>query len=198
MALQLSESDLKDPEVLGEKLMTLAEIVISRHYYASSARYFEDMRSIAVLKALSMIGAGYFDSKKGNFVTLLYSGMRNEVHNWLYHENKKEFVDIDTLPDQGEEANYFNDEDKIYISYSLIHSVCMSFMPAFGENIENKVIESLSDMGYNIKGRKAVSSPAFSYSYNYDPIQDEYGESAEEEIISRLIGIILWKRKEKE
>lgn len=197
MALQLSEKDLEDPEVLGEKLFTLAEIVVARHYYASSARFFDDMRSVAVLKALSMIKDDHFDKKKGNFASFIYTGMRNEVHNFLYHENKRDYVDLDVLIDQGEDDNYFvNEEGKVYISYSLIHSVCMSFMPVFGENIENLVILKLEEIGYTIKGRKAKDSPAFVY--RYDPIKEEYGKDAEDEIISRLIGIILWRRKEKE
>lgn len=195
MALIITEEDLKNPEVLGEKLFVLSEIVISRHFYASSSQYFDDMRSVGTLKAYTMAVGGYFDSKKGNLTSFFYGGIRNEIHNFLYRENKHEHSDIDVLIDQGDDDSYFV-EDKVYISYSIIHSICMSFMKTFGENIENLVIKRLEDMEFTVKGRKEKDSPAFVYCY--DPIVEEYGKEAEEEIISRLVGLILWKRREHE
>lgn len=193
MALKLSESDLENPEVLGEKLMVLTEIVISRHFYASGY-LFEDLCSIGVVKALSMIRDGHFDRSKGNFVSFLYTGIRNEVHNFLYHENKKDTDPIDNVLNQGKDDDYFSDGGKVYISYSLVHLVCMSFTKTFGENIENLVISQLEEMGYYIKGRKLDNFTAFTYVYNL--IEEEYGKEAEDEVVSRIIGIILWKRKE--
>lgn len=195
MALDLSEKDLNNPEVLGEKLFTLTEIIISRHYYASSAQHFDDMRSIGVLKALEVISEGHFDSSKGKFASFLYFHIRNELHNFLYHENKRDCVDLEVLVNQGEEETYFQ-EERVSISYGIIHSVCMSFFPMFGENIENLVIKKLEDMDFEIKGRKASANPAFVF--NYDIVKEEYGQEAEDEIVSRLVGLILWKRKEHE
>lgn len=195
MALDLSEKDLANPEVLGEKLFTLTEIIISRHYYASSAQHFDDMRSIGVLKALEVIQEGHFDGKKGKFASFLYFHIRNELHNYLYHENKRDYVNLDVLVDQGEDEVYFKDE-RVGISYGIIHSVCMNFAPMFGENIENLVIKKLEEMDFEIKGRKAKPAPAFVF--NYDIVKEEYGQAAEDEIVSRLIGLILWKRKEYE
>lgn len=195
MALNLTEKDIENPEVLGEKLFTLTEIIISRHFYASSSQHFDDMRSIGVLKALEVINKGHFDSSKGHFASFIYFHVRNEIHNFLYHENKRKHADLDTLIDKGEDDKYFECDGKIYLSYSLVHCVCMSFMKVFGENIENLVINQLMDMDFEIEGRVVNDNHAFIY--NYDPIEAEYGKEAEEEIISRLIGIILWKRNEK-
>ena len=195
MALNLTEKDIDNPEILGEKLFTLAEIVISKHFYASMQRHFDDLRSVAVLKAIRVIRGGFFDKRKGNFASLIYSSMRNEIHNHLYHENKKDSVNLDVLMCKGEEDKYFTEDNStVYLSYSLIHSVCLSFISSFGENVENLVINKLTDLGYSIKGRKSNNLPAFSYSY--DPIKEEYGKDCEEDIISRIIAIILWKRKE--
>ena len=154
------------------------------------------MRSIAVLKALEVIQAGHFDPKKGKFASFMYFHMRNEIHNFLYHENKREHVDLDVLIDKGEDDVYFEGDGKVYISYGIIHSVCMSFVQTFGENIENLVIKKLEDMDFVIKGRKEVNSPAFIFSY--DPVIEEYGKDAEDEIVSRLIGLILWRKKERD
>ena len=51
MALQLSEEDLVNEEVLASKLVTLAEIVVRKHFYASVSEK-DDLVSIGVLKAL--------------------------------------------------------------------------------------------------------------------------------------------------
>jgi hypothetical protein len=51
-------------------------------------------------------------------------------------------------------------------------------------------------MGYYIKGRKESKEPsAFLYC---DNLIYEYGKEAEEDVISRIIGIILWKKRDKE
>ena len=106
MALHLSEKDLGNPDVLAGKLITLAEIVVRKHFY-SSINEKEDLVSIGVLKALNMINDGKFSKKKGNFATFIYTGMRNDMHNYLYHQNKFNLVDIDTMIDSGSGDFYF-------------------------------------------------------------------------------------------
>lgn len=191
MSLQLSEKDLENQDVLAEKLITLAEIVVRKHFYAS-LQDKEDLVSIGVLKALTMISSGNWDKSKGNFMTYIYTGMRNDMHNYLYHENKFDTTDLDVLSDRGKDDEYF-ESDEVFMSYSLIHSVCLNFIPSFGDNIERLVLIALEEMGYVIKGRVESSS---AYSYCCDLVVDEYGEDAQKDIVSRIIGIILWKKKE--
>lgn len=191
MSLQLSEKDLENQDVLAEKLITLAEIVVRKHFYAS-LQDKEDLVSIGVLKALTMISSGNWDKSKGNFMTYIYTGMRNDMHNYLYHENKFDTTDLDVLSDRGKEDEYF-ESDEVFMSYSLIHSVCLNFIPSFGDNIERLVLLELEEMGYVIKGRV---EPDSAYSYCCDLVVDEYGEDAQKDIVSRIIGIILWKKKE--
>lgn len=194
MALIITEDDLNNPEVLGSKLMNLSEIVIAKHFYAS--RYMlEDLRSIGVLKALEVISKGYFDASKGNLTSFLYSQIRNQIHNTLYHENKNPSLDIESLIDCGVNDEYFK-KDTVDMSYSLIHTVCMNFTTSFGNNIENLVIERLIELGYTVIGRKNVNNVNPVYIYCYDPIKEEFGEQAEEEIVSRIVGLILWKAKD--
>lgn len=193
MALNLTEEDIKNPEVLGQKLMLLGEIVIGKHFYASR-HLMEDLRSIGVLKCLEAINKGFYDPTKGNFCTLCYGIQRNAMHNFLYHENKAVSVDIETLIDCGKDDTYFQ-KDTVDMSYSLIHTICMSFTSSFGNNIENLVIKRLEELGYTVTGRLTSNSNPV-YIYCYDPIKEEYGEQAEEEIVSRIVGLILWKLKE--
>lgn len=195
MSLNLTEKDLNNPDVLGEKLITLSEIVIRKHFYAS-LQDKEDLVSVGVLKALTMISEGNWDKSKGNFCSFIYTGIRNEIHNFLYHENKFNTVDLEALLETGKEDSYFED-DVVYISYSLIHAVCMNFISSFGNNIERLVIIELEELGYRIKGRVFLDDDS-AYIYYSDLVVDEYGIEARNDIVSRIIGIILWKKKEYE
>lgn len=192
MSLQLSEKDIENQDVLAEKLITLAEIVVRKHFYAS-LQDKEDLVSIGVLKALTMISKGKWDKGKGNFMTYIYTGMRNDMHNYLYHENKFDTTNLEALSDRGQDDKYF-EPDEVYMSYSLIHSVCLNFIPSFGDEIERLVLVELEEMGYTIKGR--LVSEESEYSYCSDLVTDEYGKEAKEDIVSRIIGIILWKKRE--
>lgn len=195
MALQLSDKDLENPDVLAQKLITLSEIIIRKHFYAS-VRDKEDLVSVGVLKAYEMINSGNFDMTKGKFTSFIYTGMRNSIHNYLYHEYKFNTDDVDEMIDCGRDDNYFED-DEISLSYSLIHTVCMSFMPVFGDNIEYPVLSSLEAMGYSIKGRKDTNKVPSAFLY-CDNLVYEYGKEAEDDVISRIIGIILWKKRDRE
>lgn len=188
--LNLTEDDLKNPDVLGKKLMTLAEIVVRKHFYASW-EYKDDLVSVGVLKAITLINKGQWSRGKGSFVNYIYSGMRNDIHNYLYHQNKFSYVDNETLPEGGVEDRYFEDEC-CELGYSLIHSVCMKFFESFGESIEGRVIEEIEEIGYIVKGMR--NNPHTLVQYNH--LSDRYGDEIESDVIGRIIGIILWKKKE--
>ena len=192
MALKLTEADLSNPDRLAEKLKTLSEIIVRKHFYAS-VNEREDLISIGILKALTLISEGKFSSERGNFATFLYTGMRNDMHNYLYHQNKFNVVDIEEADKEGEDDLYF-DQEVVYIDYSLIHSVCMRFSRTFGDSIEGFVIEGLLDSGFEIRGMRETNSHA-SLSFS-DILADRYGENVRDDMVGRIIGVILWKRKE--
>lgn len=194
MSLQLSEADLGNPDALAQKIMTLAEIVVRKHFYASENEK-EDLRSIGILKAYTMLSEGNFDNSKGNLATYLYTGMRNDMHNYLYHQNKFNLTDIDNLIEDGSEDTYFQD-DTVYLEYGLVHSVCIKFFPAFGDAIEADVIETLKNLGYTITGMIASECDRALSCCN-DILLDRYGKEAKEDIIGRLVGLIIWKRCER-
>lgn len=198
MGLMLTEKDLENEDILAKKLITLSEIVVRKHFYAS-ANDKEDLVSIGVLKALKMIKSNNFENSKGNFATFLYTGMRNDMHNYLYHKNKFNLVGLSMLIDEGKEDNYFNTEYS-YIRYEIVHSVCMCFTCNFGDNIESEVLDRLESVGFIIlypdeimkRYRNEVKV------CSSDILLDKYGKETKEDIIDRIIGIILWKLNEKD
>lgn len=190
MALDLTERDLENPEVLGEKLMTLAGIVVRKHFYAS-LKERDDLISVGVLKALSLIEGGKWVKGKGSFVNYIYSGMRNDMHNYLYHHNK-EVSSEDAFNDDCTKDEYFK-EETCYIDYRVIHLVCMDFEKSFGGGIEYQVIEEIKKLGFVIKGmdKKVRSLQVFN-----PEVQGRYGLEVKDDVVGRLVGIVLWKRKD--
>jgi hypothetical protein len=194
MILQLTEEDINNPEVLGEKLIQLAEIVVRKHFYAS-LKDKDDLVSVGVLKALNLINANSWTKQRGSFVNYIYSGMRNEMHNYLYHQNKFSIVDTDSLlKEDGREDSYF-EMDGCTINYGLIHSICIKFMDSFGEGIEKLVVDEMKQMGYHIEGMGDCSHTLVCCN---SILKEQYDESVEQDAIGRIIGLILWKKKERE
>lgn len=196
MALRLDTIDLQDENKLAEKLITLSEIIVRKHFYASNEDK-EDLVMIGVLKALKMIKSGNFDIKKGNLCTFLYTGMRNDMHNYLYHQNKFTTVDIDLVSNEsGEEDIYFKDES-CTIEYSLVHLECMHFYKQFGYMIDLDVVNELERQGFNVIGMSdKVKSLRKSIQGGSDLLKDKYGLLIKKDIIQRIIGLILWKKRE--
>ena len=188
MALQLYEDDLNNEEVLSEKLITLAEIIVRKHFYASTADK-DDLVSIGVLKAIRMIHSDNFRSDKGNLCTFLYTGMRNDIHNYLYHKNKFETVDIDNTFDDGGKSDFYFEEEVAKIDYSLVHLICMKFSKQFGNFIEDEIIKKLKYYGFTIDG--FVDKECSNKEVRVD-------DSYKEDVVQRALGLLFWELKQHE
>lgn len=182
MALQLYEDDLLDEEVLSTKLITLAEIIVRKHFYASREDK-EDLVSIGVLKAVRMIHSDNFRSDKGNLCTFLYTGMRNDMHNFLYHKNKFDTVDFDTTFDNGGSLDYYFEDEVASVDYSLVHLICMRFK-CFGDALEDKVISKLKSYGFKLDGY----------------ISHKVGSQLKcnNDIVNRVVGLLFWEMRQRE
>lgn len=189
MALQLYEDDLNNEEVLSKKLITLAEIIVRKHFYASTADK-DDLVSIGVLKAIRMIHSDNFRSDKGNLCTFLYTGMRNDIHNYLYHKNKFDTVDIDNTFDDGGKSDFYFEDEVAKIDYSLIHLVCMKFSRQFGNFIEDEIIKKLKYYGFIIDGYIESCSNEVK-----DVLVDE---AYKDEVIQRALGLLFWELRQHE
>ena len=195
MSLQLTSKDLENPDILGRKLITLAEIIIRKHFYAS-VNEKDDLVSIGLVKAYSMLQDNKFSSSRGNICTYLYTGMRNDMHNYLYHQNKFNLVDISCMIGTGVDDSYF-EEDSYCIPYSVVHIVCMKFVKVFGEGIESDVIQRLTDVGFTVTGMvERDKNIKKRFVCRNDVLLDCFGIEAKEDVINRIVGLVLWKKKE--
>lgn len=181
MSLMLTEDDLQHPEILGEKLLNLAEIVVRKHFYASY-NMLDDLRSVAVLKAMKSIREGKYDKSKGAFYNYIYTGMRNEIHNFLYHENK--YVPVEDMQkyDVSKEIEYFQESDVCEIDIRIVSLVCDKFK-SFGD-VRYLVVSMLKDMGFSIRGECSEGSCL---------IEEVYGEGTLDSTIGKLCGCVVWE-----
>ncbi len=195
MSLQLTSADLENPDILGRKLITLAEIIIRKHFYAS-VNEKDDLVSVGLVKAFSMLNDNKFNKDRGNICTYLYTGMRNDMHNYLYHQNKFNLTDISSMIDTGVDDGYF-EEEYFSIPYSVVHIVCMKFIKVFGEGIEADVLQRLKEVGFTITG-KAESNPNIKVRYvcRNDVLLDCFGQEVKDDVVNRIVGLVIWKKKE--
>lgn len=81
------------------RIRKLTEIVFQKHFSALTM-HKEDLISIGMIKAITMLERGDFNSEKGNMINYLYSGIRNSMHNY-YMKNinyaRKEIL-VDEIP----------------------------------------------------------------------------------------------------
>lgn len=184
MPLTLTDKDLSDVNKLAEKIMDLSSIVYTRHYYASS-REKEDLISVGVVKALSLIQGGGWDKSKGRLINYLYSGIRNEMHNYLYKVNKE--VCFEEFYEDYKEDSYFDDE-VIHMDFKVIQEVCNRFKCYSG--LCREVAEDLESRGFIIVNNSKGEPKG------YSNIKDTYGEEFYKDLISRLSGAVIWKSLE--
>lgn len=183
-SFEFDESCLQDEEVLYEKLVGLCSMIISRHFYANQSER-EDLISTGVLKALTMIEAGYWKPEKGTLMSLLYTGIRNEMHNYLYR------ISREVLYDDYYEDSYTHDDlgetNSLHIEFFIIDEVCSSFN--LGVDIRKLVVEEIKHYGFSV-----VEEPD---ALEIDSrVYDIYTEDFISELIKRVCGAVLWKRQE--
>lgn len=183
LALNITDEDINNVEELTRKLYTLASIVVRKHYYASTKER-DDLISLGIIKALEMIHNGYFSASKGNLCTFLYTGIRNEMHNYLYHMNKFSTTDLSVLESVGEEEEFPEQN----LEYAFVHMVCLPFEKSFGSSIEREVIKILYKLGYFVENTPKEVEVVEGYR--------KVDEGTMKAMASRITGIVLWKKRE--
>lgn len=132
-------------------VVKLSEIVINKHFNYITGSERQDLFSEAMIKALTLADQESFDKSKGSYKSYMYTGIRNEMHNYLYHAKKDSPVedevllsrpcersfnidirqrDIDTIFKEYP-VDYLLNEDKIkaYLSHMGIGARCLDKKP---------------------------------------------------------------------
>ena len=180
MSFSIEAEDINNEVELSNKLMDLAGIVFRKHYYASYGEK-DDLISVGVLKALSLIKGGNFSENKGTLLNFLYTGMRNEMHNYLYHQKKK--VKCEEMISEASNDNYFEDES-FKININTVDEVCNNFS-VYGD-LKFDVCNELTKRGFSLVGSRIGE-----FIRNF-----EFNTTFKEDLIDRLCGAALWKSRE--
>lgn len=174
-AVLLDCKDSGKVEVCGDlcgDILKLAEIVVNIHF--SGYNYDKDeLESIAVCKALELLNSGSFDSSRASLKNYLYSGMRNEVGNFLFKRRKLVFwEDVDSF--REEDVSCFEIDGEVIIrTISNLGEEFLEYIPI--------VVKALMGMGFTV---------------NMEVSEDENMETKEEKTLEKLLCLILWENRE--
>lgn len=163
-----------------EDILDLADIIIAKHFYINSALEKEDLKSIGVLKALEALNNGIFDKSKGSIKNYCYTGMRNEMKNYLYRMSKLVAVSDDALTtNTGELVDISNQFDSGLIK--IKQEDIRKFLGRVPEE-EYFVIDALKRMGFNV----VISTP----------VKGSREFPVDKERVNFILCLIIWSRLE--
>jgi len=129
-------------------------------YYIRDPELEMDLKQEGYLKAYELLAAGNYDPSK-NLRTFIYTGVRNAMTNYMYHHNKENHIDLDTITSQmwqryesitmdnyWEGKIFYNNDsirDKYEIDLPIIFEICDKYS-MFGD-YTNIIINELCKLG---------------------------------------------------
>lgn len=139
-----------NPERLLRNLTKLATIVLHQHYsYVREPMLQEDLVQEALVKAIDLIQANTFDSSRSSIRNYIYTGMRNQMQNYMSKRRHEVPVEeVRPLLDSYAESEVEEDlcTPDISINEDLVYSICDPFF-ALG-CYHNPLIEKLRTLGF--------------------------------------------------
>lgn len=127
-----------------EMIENIVQVVFYTHYnYIKDIELKKDLFQIGYLKAYELLNNGNYDPTM-SFRNFIYTGVRNEMHNTLYHLGKVKNVDLDVL-DKYENIIGTYDVVEYNVELSYVREICETFKK-FG-NYYPTVVNYLIDIG---------------------------------------------------
>lgn len=111
---------------LYEMIDNVVQVVFYTYYnYIKDSELKKDLFQIGYLKAYELLNNGNYDPSQSlrNFI---YTGVRNEMHNTLYHLNKIQTVDLDQLDKYDNIVGYHSTTD-YSIEVKYVYDICSKF-----------------------------------------------------------------------
>lgn len=151
---------MKDNSV-DSLIRNITEVVLRTHfYYVMDYDLQRDLMQEGYLKAYELLSSGNYDPYR-NLRTFIYSGVRNAMTNYMYHNNKESYVDLDTIEDSSwqqfkkittdsffkDKVYYYDDNnlDSYTITYDDIKSVCDKYLDF--KDYTDYIINYLTELG---------------------------------------------------
>ena len=132
-----------------ENICNLCDIVISRHFYSNPSYDKEDLKQVGLYKALSLLKRSNYNPTKASLFNYLYTGIRNEIHNYVY-KMSKDFVVDSAIMDTNTESICNHqlsgiDSSCLDISKETLKEVCKD------KTDESDLSNSLSILGFKVE-----------------------------------------------
>ena len=166
-------------EQVTEEIQELAEIVYNNHYTYKKGYDREDLIMEGIRKGIEMIKSGRYNPDYGaplrNFI---YTGMRNEMTNYLYSK-KKEYPVEEFYGDQKIAPEIY--VDTYEVSFNDIEDICRVFRRRWGD-YKKLLIDSLEDMGFEIE--------------DVDNDDLEEREDYDKKVLERMVVLAVWRIQE--
>ena len=162
---------------LYEIIENIVQVVFYTHYnYIKDVELKKDLFQIGYLKAYELLNNGNYDPAM-SFRNFIYTGVRNEMHNTLYHLNKVKLVDLDVL-DKYDNIVGYHETGEYTIELKVARQICNRYI-VYGDYYP-AVVNYLISLGL-IHNKRLPQSP------NLDP-----------KLLEGIITLVLWKLFEKE
>lgn len=145
-------------------IKNIVTVVFRIHfYYVTNIDLEQDLKQEGYLKAYELLANGNYDPNK-NLRTFIYTGVRNAMTNYMYHDRKENHSDIEdmtgpekynpnlTLDDYWKGKMFYTDEDNMGYDYDIdldiVYEVCNKYL-MFGDYTD-LILNELSKVGiYN-------------------------------------------------
>ena len=156
----------------------IVQVVFYTYYnYIKDPELKEDLFQIGYLKAYELLNNGNYDPTM-SFRNFIYTGVRNEMHNTLYHINKVKTVNLDILDKYDNVVGYHDTGDY---------------------NIDLEFVKSITDR-YSRFGD--YYKPVINYLIYLGIIENqpylEIKEEVNEKLFEGVMTLVLWELFEKE
>lgn len=161
-----------------EMIENIVQVVFYTYYnYIRDPELKADLFQIGYLKAYELLNNGNYDPTM-SFRNFIYTGVRNEMHNALYHINKMQTVDLEQL-DKYDNVVGYHETGEYNVELQQVRDICNKFK-RHGDYFPS-VANYLIDIGI-------VDSPKFT----------EDKEKLCPKMLEGMITLVLWELFEKE
>ena len=165
-----AEGSLEITEDGYKNIIDLANIVLNVHYSYVSSVDREDLTQTGILKCLDLLNKNDFDASRSSLKNYLYTGVRNEMRNYLYRTSKEILVEDDILYGINESSCGFDSDTLFRIEERSYLKYFEKFKLTQPDRLD--VLQSLKSVGFIIK------EPVANVDYNPN--------------YSKIIALIVW------
>lgn len=117
---------MNDNFSLYEMVDNIVQVVFYTHFsYITEPELKKDLWQIGFLKAYELLNNGNYDPTM-SLRNFLYTGIRNEMHNTLYHLGKIKTVSLDELDVYKNVVGYTQTREYT-VEEEIVNSVCKKF-----------------------------------------------------------------------